>query len=415
VLDLTQHLAGPFASQILGDLGARIIKVEPPAGDSTRQIGPYFVEDDSVYFLSANRNKESVCIDLKAPGGREAVLALTAHADIVLENFRPGTLDKLGIGYSVLKSVNEKIVVCSISGFGQDGPYRDRPAFDMIVQALSGGMSLTGETDGRPVRSGLPIGDLCAGMYGVIGALAGLARVAAGGDGSYIDVAMLDTQVSLLSYVASYCLTGGAVPGRQGREHMSIPTYRAFTCADGQDIVVAANTQRMWAGLCNAIGVPELIDDERFVDNNARQRNRAALDPQLDRAAGTREAGELLGRLREAGVPCAPLNEVGDALSDPQVRHRGMVLDLPFGDASVQAVGDPIKITEPRRAHEPPPRLGENTVSVLREVAGLEDDEIEKLISNGAAVPAADWGAGLEAPGGNGRRPRAGATAAEPV
>jgi crotonobetainyl-CoA:carnitine CoA-transferase CaiB-like acyl-CoA transferase len=171
----------------------------------------------------------------------------------------------------------------------------------------------------------------------------------------------------------------------------------------------------MWAGLCNAIGVPELIDDERFVDNNARQRNRAALDPQLDRAAGTWEAGELLGRLREAGVPCAPLNEVGDALSDPQVRHRGMVLDLPFGDASVQAVGDPIKITEPRRAHEPPPRLGENTVSVLREVAGLEDDEIEKLISNGAAVPAADWGAGLEAPGGNGRRPRAGATAAEPV
>lgn len=415
VLDLTQHLAGPFASQILGDLGARIIKVEPPGGDSTRQIGPYFVEDDSVYFLSANRNKESVCIDLKAPGGKETVLALTARADIVLENFRPGTLDKLGIGYPVLKSVNEKIVVCSISGFGQDGPYRDRPAFDMIVQALSGGMSLTGETDGRPVRSGLPIGDLCAGMYGVIGALSGLARVAAGGGGSYIDVAMLDTQVSLLSYVASYALTGGAVPGRQGREHMSIPTYRAFTCADGQDIVVAANTQRMWAGLCSALGIPELADDEHFADNNARQRNRATLDPQLERAAVSWDSGELLERLREAGVPCAPLNEVGDALADPQVRFRGMVLDLPFGEASVQSVGDPIKITEARRAHEPPPRLGEDTVTVLREVAGLTDGEIEKLISNGAAVPERAPVPRHAAHASNGRRPRSGAAAAEPV
>jgi CoA:oxalate CoA-transferase len=415
VLDLTQHLAGPFASQILGDLGARIIKVEPPGGDSTRQIGPYFVEEDSVYFLSANRNKESICIDLKAPGGREAVLALTARADVVLENFRPGTLEKLGIGYPVLKSVNEKVVVCSISGFGQEGPYRDRPAFDMIVQALSGGMSLTGETDGRPVRSGLPIGDLCAGMYGVIGALAGLARVAAGGGGSYIDVAMLDTQVSLLSYVASYALTGGAVPGRQGREHMSIPTYRAFTCADGQDIVVAANTPRMWPGLCNALGLPELAVDERFADNNARQRNRADLDPLMERAAGSWDAAELLGRLRENGVPCAPLNEVGDALADPQVRHRGMVLDLPFGESSVQAVGDPVKITEPRGAHQPPPRLGEHTVSVLRELAGLTDEEIEELVSNGAAVPGGQPVASAVAHSSNGRRPRSGAAAAEPV
>jgi CoA:oxalate CoA-transferase len=418
VLDLTQHLAGPFASQILGDLGARIIKVEPPAGDSTRHIGPYFVDEESAYYLSANRNKESVCIDLKTQGGQDALLALVARADIVLENFRPGTLDKLGIGYETLSSVNEKVVVCSISGFGQDGPYRDRPAFDMIVQALSGGMSLTGEADGLPVRSGLPIGDLCAGMYGVIGALAGLARVAAGGPGSYVDVAMLDTQVSLLSYVASYYLTGGAIPGRQGREHMSIPTYRAFTCLDGQDIVVAANTQRMWVGLCAALDVPALADDERFTDNNARQRNRAVLDPQLGAAAAQWEAAVLLERLREAGVPCAPLNDVGDALADPQVRHRGMVLELPFGGTTVSAVGNPVKISEPRQGHRPPPHLGEHTVSVLREVAGMTDDEIDELIQASAVVALSSDGSGADGATAHkygGRRPMRGTAAAEPV
>lgn len=382
VLDLTQHLAGPFASQILGDLGARVIKVEPPGGDSTRQMGPYFVGEDSVYFLSANRNKQSVCIDLKAPKGRETLLALAAQADIVIENFRPGTLEKLGISYPELRAANEKIVVCSISGFGGDGPYKSRPAFDMIVQALSGGMALTGETDGRPVRSGLPIGDLCAGMYGVIGVLAGLARVAARGAGCYVDVSMLDSQVSLLSYVASYCLTGGASPGRQGRQHMSIPTYRALTCLDRQDIVVAANTQRMWIGLCEALNLPEVATDERFSDNSSRQRHCDALEPLLSQAALNWRAEELLARLHDSGVPCAPINEVGAALSDPQVQHREMVLELPVGDAVIHAVGNPVKISDPLLRHRSPPHLGEHTLSVLREVAGLSESEIEELVSS---------------------------------
>src|SRR6185295_5163893 len=248
VIDLTQHLAGPFATQILGDLGARVIKVEPPDGDSTRQIGPHFVDGDSAYYLSVNRNKESVCLNLKADAGRDALLRLVRSADAVVENFRPGTMEKLGIGADVLREINPRLVVTSLTGFGLDGPYRDRPAFDMIVQALGGGMSLTGEIGGKPVRSGLPIGDLCAGMNAAIATLAGLLRAAHEGTGSRVDVAMLDTQVNLLSYVASYYLTGGEVPGLQGRQHMSIPTYRAFTCGDGRDIVVTANTPRMWLG-----------------------------------------------------------------------------------------------------------------------------------------------------------------------
>jgi CoA:oxalate CoA-transferase len=390
VLDLTQHLSGPFASQILGDLGARVIKIEPPGGDSTRRIGPHFVGAESLYYLSANRNKESVCIDLKAPGGREALLALVAGADIVLENFRPGTLQKLGIDFPVIHEINPKAVLCSISGFGQDGPYRDRPAFDMIVQALSGGMSLTGERDGLPVRSGLPIGDLCAGMYAVIGALTGLARVAAGGGGSFVDVAMLDTQVSLLSYVASYCLTGGEVPGRQGREHMSIPTYRAFTCADGQDIVVAANTERMWAGLCAALDRPELAEDDRFSDNDRRRDHRDVLDPMLGAAATRWPALELLERLRDSGVPCAPLNDVGAALGDPQVRHRGMVLEMAVPGGTVQAVGNPVRITDPLEELLPPPRLGEHTRTVLSSVAGLSAEHVAALLSSRAVMAAPD-------------------------
>jgi CoA:oxalate CoA-transferase len=381
VVDLTQHLSGPFASQILGDLGARIIKVEPPDGDSTRRIGPYFVDGESVYYLSVNRNKESICIDLKNPGGKEALLSLIAHADVVLENFRPGTMEKLGIDYPVLKAVRPEIVVCSISGFGQDGPSRDLPAFDMIVQALSGGMSLTGEPDGLPVRSGLPIGDLCAGMYGVIGVLSALARVAADHEGSHVDVAMLDTQVSLLSYVAAYCLTGGAVPGRQGREHMSIPTYRAFACKDGHEIVVAANTERMWTGLCTALDVPELLTVERFANNNSRSSHRAELVPMLEAAAARFPMADLLERLSAAGVPCAPLNTVDAALADPQVAHREMVLDLPFGDHDFRAVGNPVKVSQPRADLLSPPRLGEHTEGVLRSVAGFDDEKIRALLS----------------------------------
>jgi CoA:oxalate CoA-transferase len=388
VIDLTQHLAGPFATQILGDLGARVIKVEPPDGDSTRQIGPHFVDGDSAYYLSVNRNKESICINLKADAGRDALLRLVRSADAVVENFRPGTMEKLGIGADVLCALNPKLVVTSLTGFGLDGPYRDRPAFDMIVQALGGGMSLTGEIGGKPVRSGLPIGDLCAGMNAAIATLAGLLRAAHEGTGSRVDVAMLDTQVNLLSYVASYYLTGGEVPGLQGRQHMSIPTYRAFTCGDGRDIVVTANTPRMWLGLCDALELPELPDDERFRSGEDRRRHASELGALLEPAALRFGSAELLIRLADNGVPAAPINSVADTLADPHVRARDMVVEQRRGGESVWAVGDPLKISDGRAAPRVPPRLGEDTAGVLRDLGGYGDDAIDDLLSAGAVGPA---------------------------
>ncbi len=387
VLDLTQHLAGPFATQILGDLGARIIKVEPPKGDSTRDIGPYFVDGLSAYFFSTNRNKESICIDLKMAEGKKLLLSLVEKADVVIENFRPGTMEKLGIGYDVLSNVNPKIIVCSITGFGQSGPYVHHPAFDIIVQALSGGMSLTGDTEGRPVRSGLPIGDVCAGMYGVIGVLAGLVRRSIEGRGAYyVDVAMLDTQVSLLSYVASYYLIGGIVPGLQGRGHMSIPTYRAFTCSDNRDVVVAANTEKMFESMCQALGLGEIASDPRFSDNRSRLEHRSELYQILEPRIAEITSGELIQMLTDADVPVAPINNVDEALTNSQVVHRNMVLEVPLGDHNVKVVGNPVKVPDERPDHLPPPRLGEHTVSVLKWVLGIDDNEIDGLIESGVVV-----------------------------
>lgn len=385
VIDLTQHLSGPFATQILGDLGARVIKIEPPTGDPTRKIGPHFADGESAYFLSANRNKESVCLDLKIPAARVALLNLVRRADVVVENFRPGTLERLGVGYETLREANPRLVVCSISGFGQNGPARDLPAFDMVVQALSGGMSLTGEVGGVPVRSGLPIGDLSAGMYGVIGILAALAEANVADKGSYVDVAMLDSQVSLLSYVASYYLIGGQVSGLQGRSHMSIPTYRAFTCADARDIVVAANTPRMWVALCVALGVDKLIYDPRFCDNDVRRANRAELDVLLSVAADAWASAELLERLNQGGVPCAPINRIDAALNEQQVIQRDMVITVDGDSEAYRLVGNPVKLSNGRNRHDTPPHLGQHTTPVLRDLAGLTDNDICELYHAGAA------------------------------
>ncbi|MBO9577461.1 MAG: CoA transferase [Microbacteriaceae bacterium] len=388
VLDLTQHLSGPHATMILGDFGARVIKVEPPAGDPTRRIGPYFEDGDSDYYHAANRNKESVVLDLKAPGGREALLALAAKSDVVVENFRPGTLEKLGIGFEALSGANPRIVLCSVTGFGQTGPYIHRPAFDIIVQGLAGGMSLTGEADGRPVRSGLPIGDVVAGVYAAAGALAGLVEVARTGRGTTVDVSMLDTQVALLSYVGTYYLASGDVPGPQGRGHMSIPTYRAFTCGDGKELVVAANTEPFWQGLARAFGVPELVDDPRFLDNELRREHRPELDAILEARADALTAPVLLARLTEEGVPSAPINDVAAALADPEIRERDMVLTLAGRGDSIRTLGSPVKFSAGPAAAVAAPRLGADTANVLRDVAGYDDDRLAELAASGA-VPVA--------------------------
>jgi CoA:oxalate CoA-transferase len=303
----------------------------------------------------------------------------------VLENFRPGVAARLGLAYETLKVANPKIVVCAISGFGQTGPYRDRPAYDIIVQAMSGGMSMTGELGGKPVRAGIPLGDLSAGLYAVIGALAAVERVRHEGVGAYIDVSMLDCQIAMLVYQAAYHLIAGEIPGPQGREHVSFPTYRAFRCADGIEIVVAANTERMWSDLCAALGCVELPADPRFRLNEDRLRHRAALTPLLKAAAAKVQSDELLAKLAAAQVPAGPINTLDRALADPQVRHRDMVVELTDRDGdSVRVAGTPLKF-EGRSSleHVYPHRLGADTADILRELLDLSEDEVARLAKQG--------------------------------
>lgn len=387
VLDLSIMLAGPYCTQILADLGARIIKLErlEGKGDFTRHLPPHFVKGTSAYFHSVNRNKESVVIDLKHPEGRDLFLRLVQQADIVVENYRPGVMERLGLGYAKLAEVNPRIVLCSISGFGQDGPYSERPAFDMIVQGLSGSMSITGEPGRHPVRLGVPLGDLAAGMFGAIGALAAIARRDVDGKGQHVDVSMLDCQVSMLSYLGQYYLVSGEVPGTQGRGHQSIPTYRSFTCGDDIDVVITANTEKMWQSLCKVLGLPELAQDPRFLVNEDRYRNKEALWKELEAAFLQRPSIEWLERLQAADIPAAPVNTVDRALADPQVRHRNMVVSAQHRDGETMSLlGNPIKMS--RTACETvtwPPELGEHTRPVLEEILGLRPDEVSALETSG--------------------------------
>lgn len=386
VLDFTVALAGPFGTQILADLGARVIKIEAPEGEWTRTLPPHFVGKDSVYFLSINRNKQSVAVDMKKPQGLALVRRLAARSDILVENFRPGVLARLGLSFDALAAENPGLIWCAISGFGQDGPHRDKPAYDMIVQALSGGMSLTGEP-GRPaVRAGIPIGDLAAGMYATIGALAALAERQRSGKGQFIDVAMLDCQVAMLCYQAAYCLHSGKDPGRQGRGHDSIPTYRGFDAANGTALVVTANTEKMWQSLTRVLGLEALAGDARFRANEDRHRNREILWPLLDAAFARRAAKDWVPLLEDAGVPVAVVNTVSDALEDPQVRGRGMVLDLAAADGRhVRVAGNPIKMSRSSRAAQDyPPGLGADASEVLRDMLGVGDDEIAAYTEAGA-------------------------------
>jgi crotonobetainyl-CoA:carnitine CoA-transferase CaiB-like acyl-CoA transferase len=385
VLDMTQFLAGPFATQILADLGADIVKLEAPVGDWSRTLPPHFVGGESCYYLSINRSKRAIAVDMKSPEGLELARKLADSCDMLIENFRPGVLGKLGFDWDALSARNPGLIWVSISGFGQTGPYRDRPAYDMIVQAMSGGMSLTGEPDGRSVRAGLPIGDLCAGMYGLIGGLAALEERRRTGKGRFVDISMLDCQVAMLTYQAAYYLQSGEVPGRQGAGHASIPTYRAFAAGNGTGLVITANTERMWQGLCDVLGLPALKSDPRFLTNDERYVNRAALWPLLEAAFRTREAKEWAPLLLKAGVPVGEVNDLAAALSDEQVLHRNMVLEMSSAAGeTIRVVGNPIKFAgaaEPT-PHYPPP-LGANGREILAGMLGMEAAEIADYVNRG--------------------------------
>jgi CoA:oxalate CoA-transferase len=327
-----------------------------------------------------NRNKESIALDLRTPQGKEIMRRLVERADVVLDNLRGPQRAALGVSFDDLKQINPRIVCCSITGFGSDGPYSDRPAYDIIVEALGGIMSLTGPVGGPSVRAGVPIGDITAGLYAAIGTLAGLEARRATGKGTHIDISMLDCQVSLLSYLSQYYFTGGLVATHQGKAHVSIPTYNTFEAGDGRDVVIAANTQGMWEALCKVLGRPELLDDKRFTDNAARLAHRDELVPILQAEIVKRESAELYEALVAAGVPAAPINPIDIALQDPQVRHRNMVVTSPHrGGADFVTLGSAVKCeNDAGEDFRSPPGLGQQSAPVLSDL-GYTAAEIEEL------------------------------------
>ncbi|EFF73011.1 CaiB/BaiF CoA transferase family protein [Achromobacter piechaudii] len=391
VLDLSRILAGPWASQILADLGADVIKVERPGqGDDTRSWGPPFLKDeagqdttDGAYFIATNRGKRSITLDLQTPEGQALVKELCRDADVVLENYKVGTLARLGLDYDSLSKINPRLVYCSVTGFGQTGPRAAEPAYDFLIQAMGGLMSVTGERDDRPgggpQKVGVPIVDLTTGVYAALGIVAALLRRSQTGQGEYIDVAMLDVQVGLLANQAMNFLLGNRVPRRTGTAHPNIQPQRTFACADG-DIVIVVGNDAQFAALCRLLGKPELAEDPRFVSNSKRVTHQATLDPILDAIFITQPRAHWLAALKSAGVPAGSINTVPEVFDDPQVAHRAMLRHLPHPAAkSVPQVMNPLRFaTADLRADRAPPLLGQHTAEVLAEL-GKSAEQIDDL------------------------------------
>jgi formyl-CoA transferase len=384
VLDLSRVLAGPFCTMILGDLGAEVIKVERPGeGDDTREWGPPFAAGESAYFLCVNRNKKSVALDLKSPEGIAAVRALSARSDVVIENFRVGAADKLGIGYEALAKGNPGLVYCSITGYGQTGPYRDLPGYDFIAQAMSGLMSITGERDGEPMKLGVATVDLTTGMYAAVAILAALRRRDSTGVGQRIDLALMDSALSWLANVGENYLVSAEVPGRFGNAHATIVPYQVFRSKDGY-IAVGIGNDRQYRKFCEIAGAPELSSDERFSTNPERVRNRETLVPLLEGVFATRTTAGWIERLWSEGIPAGPIHTVDRALEDPNTLAREMVVEMQHPRAgSVRLIGSPMKFSAtPVEYRRPPPLLGEHTEEVLRDLLGMSPEEIQ-IVQNG--------------------------------
>jgi len=386
VVDLTRALAGPFCTLMLSDLGARVIKVETPdGGDDTRGWGPPFIGQESAYFLSVNRNKESLALNLKAPRGQEVMARLLQRADVLVENFRPGTMDRLGLGYPAVHARFPRLVYASISGFGQDGPYRERAAYDLILQGMGGVMGLTGEEGGPPVKVGVAIADICAGMYAAYGILAALRARERTGRGQRVDAALLDGQVSWLTYAAGYYFATGESPGRLGSGHPTIVPYQAFRTADGY-VNVAVGSEAIWRRFCEVVD-PSLADDPRYAANRDRVAHRQELLARLEPILARRTTAEWTAAFDGAGVPCGPILTVGQVFADPQVRHRQMVQEVEHRTVGrLRQTGLPVKLSEtPGRIRAAPPVLGQHTEAILREL-GFAPGEIGALRADGVVA-----------------------------
>lgn len=362
VIDLSRVLAGPYCTMILGDLGATVIKVEHPGkGDDTRHFGPPYIAGESAYYLGLNRNKRSILLDFSTPEGKERLLKLVSTATVLVENFRPGSLERQGLGYEALRAINPGLIYCSISGYGQTGPYALRPGYDFVAQAESGIMSVTGEIDGDPYRVGTPVGDVSAGMFACMSILAALRVRDRTGKGQQIDISLLETTMSLLSNVSSNYLISGEEAQRFGNGHPNIVPYQAFHTKDGY-IVVSCGNDRLYQALCQLLGRDDLAADPRFATNPQRVRNREELVPVLQEEFLRRKTDEWLPELRAAGIPCGPINTVSQIFNDPHIQARGFVWECEHPTAGrIKLSGSPIHLSEtPTRLYKAPPLLGED-------------------------------------------------------
>jgi formyl-CoA transferase len=370
ILDLSRVLAGPFCTQLLGDLGAEVIKIEQPGkGDDTRHWGPPWFHGESAYYLSCNRNKKSVTINLQAEAGRDLIRQMARHCDVLVENFKVGTMQKWGLDYAALRELNPRLIYCAITGYGQTGPLASRPGYDFIIQAQGGIMSLTGEAEGEPSKVGVAIADIVTGLYAHSAILAALFHRERTGEGQFIDIALLDAQVSWLANVAMNYLISGELPKRYGNAHPNVVPYQTFATADGH-LALGVGNDGQFQRLCEQLGLPELGRDPRFQTNTSRVQNRDVLIAQLQKVFLQRTAVEWVEQLTAAGIPAGPINNVAQILADPQIAAREMVVEI------AHASGAPLKLlglvpkfsATPARVQSPPPLLGQHTEEVLREL-----------------------------------------------
>ncbi len=385
VLDCTQIMAGPFCTLLLADMGADVIKVENPnGGDDTRRMGPPFINGWSAAFLAINRNKRSLALNLRSEEGRGVFKALVERADVVVENFRPGAMERLGLGYEGLKNIKPSLIYCSISGFGQTGPYRERGGFDLVAQGMSGLMSVTGTPGGPPVKVGVPITDLTAGMYGAYGTLSAYIHRLRTGEGQQVDMSLLEAGIAYTFWESSVYFSTGQVPGPLGSAHRLSAPYQALRTKDGY-INIGAATQPTWEAMCRGIGREELLSDPRFANSGERKKREVELAALLEETFCRESTQHWVKALGEAGVPCGPINDLEQVYSDPHVRAREMLVELDDAELGVlKNIGIPVKLSlTPGRIRHRAPDLGEHTRDILLQ-AGYADDDIAKLRETGA-------------------------------